>query len=133
MVSSSGRQPNFAALNRGHHGHHLCSAARPSLWALAHILVFVSILFTCLYKYVFCLSMLPEMVNKVGACRNCLPIFHSDDQTALADAERSLGSFVNLLRLPALHNTSAHNEELTKYCFAFFQSIRRCSRSPASG
>jgi len=36
MASSSGRQANFAALNRGHH---LCSAGRPSGWALAHILV----------------------------------------------------------------------------------------------
>ena len=35
--SSSGRQPNFAALNRGCH---LSSAGRPSRWALAHILVF---------------------------------------------------------------------------------------------
>jgi len=34
--SSSGRQPNFAALNRGRH---LCSAGRPSRWALVHILV----------------------------------------------------------------------------------------------
>ena len=34
--SSSGRQPNFAALNRGRH---LYSAGRPSRWALAHILV----------------------------------------------------------------------------------------------
>jgi len=34
--SSSGRQPNFAALNRGRH---LCSTGRPSRWALAHILV----------------------------------------------------------------------------------------------
>jgi len=34
--SSSGRQPNFAALNTGRH---LCSAGRPSGWALAHILV----------------------------------------------------------------------------------------------
>ena len=33
-TSSSGRQPNFAALNRGRH---LCSAGRPSRWALAHI------------------------------------------------------------------------------------------------
>ena len=31
---SSGRQPNFAALNRGHH---LLSAEQPSRWALAHI------------------------------------------------------------------------------------------------
>jgi len=36
--SSSGRQPNFAALNRGHH---LFSARRPSRWALAHILVII--------------------------------------------------------------------------------------------
>ena len=34
--SSSGRQPNFAALNRGRR---LYSAGRPSRWALAHILV----------------------------------------------------------------------------------------------
>ena len=33
---SSGRQPNFAALNRGRHPY---SAGRPSHWALAHILV----------------------------------------------------------------------------------------------
>jgi len=33
---SSGRQPNFGALNRGLN---LCSAGRPSGWALAHILV----------------------------------------------------------------------------------------------
>ena len=33
---SSGRQPNFAALNRGRR---LYSAGRPSRWALAHILV----------------------------------------------------------------------------------------------
>jgi len=34
--SSSGRQPNFAALKRGRH---LYSAGWPSRWALAHILV----------------------------------------------------------------------------------------------
>jgi len=34
---SNERQSNFAALNRGRH---LCSAGRPSRWALAHILVF---------------------------------------------------------------------------------------------
>jgi len=34
---STGHQPNFAALNRGHH---LCSAGRPSRWA--HILVHVN-------------------------------------------------------------------------------------------
>ena len=34
------RQPHFAALNRGRH---LCSAGRPSGWALAHILVLFSL------------------------------------------------------------------------------------------
>ena len=36
LHGSSGRQPNFAALNRGRH---LCLAGRPSGWALAHITV----------------------------------------------------------------------------------------------
>jgi len=39
-TSSSGLQPNFAALNRGHH---LCSAGRPSRWAVAHVLVEVAL------------------------------------------------------------------------------------------
>jgi len=38
---SSGRQLNFAALNRGRH---LYSAGQPSRWALAHILVVTVIL-----------------------------------------------------------------------------------------
>jgi len=38
QYSGSGRQPNFAALNRGRH---LYSAERPSRWALAHILVLI--------------------------------------------------------------------------------------------
>jgi len=40
--SSSERQPNFAALNRGRH---LYSAGRPSRWALAHILVDITLHF----------------------------------------------------------------------------------------
>jgi len=36
LHASSGRQPNFAALNRGRH---LYSAGRPSRWVLAHILI----------------------------------------------------------------------------------------------
>ena len=39
LLHGSGRQRNFAALNRGRH---LCSAGRPSRWALAHILVLSS-------------------------------------------------------------------------------------------
>jgi len=40
---SSGRQPNFAALNRGRH---LYLAGWPSRWALAHIVVFFSFFIT---------------------------------------------------------------------------------------
>jgi len=46
MASSSGHQPNFAALNRGHH---VCLAGRPSRWALADILVDVRII--CFMQY----------------------------------------------------------------------------------
>ena len=38
---SSGRQPNFVALNRGRH---LCLVGRPSRWALAHVSSCVNIL-----------------------------------------------------------------------------------------
>jgi len=57
----SGRQPNFAALNRGRH---LYSAGRPSRWALAHILVknvvlrvstyfIMSMLFSALVRFMY--------------------------------------------------------------------------------
>jgi len=42
---SSGRQPDFAALNRGRH---LYSAGRPSRWALAHICSCVLVSVLCL-------------------------------------------------------------------------------------
>jgi len=47
--SSSGRQPNFAALNRGRH---LYSAGRPSRWALAHIIVSFFRSNICVSRYV---------------------------------------------------------------------------------
>jgi len=40
--SSSWRQPNFGALNRGCH---LCSSGRPWRWPLAHILVILTVLY----------------------------------------------------------------------------------------
>ena len=47
--SSSGRQPNFAALNRRRH---LYSAGRPSRWELAHILVISAFHFQLLRLFV---------------------------------------------------------------------------------
>ena len=69
-ASSSGRQLNFAALNRGHH---LCSAGRPSRWALAaHILVnffssfsFFKLLFAVLVSFL-----------KNNNAKSCQRFFH---------------------------------------------------------
>ena len=46
-TSSSGRQPDFEALNRGRH---LYSAGRPSLWVLAHIMVLLSSSFSIVFS-----------------------------------------------------------------------------------
>ena len=56
--SSSGRQPNFAALNRGRH---LCLAGRPSRWALAYILVVTSL----------CVDSFTSTVTVYTAMENC--------------------------------------------------------------
>ena len=69
--SSSGRQPNFAELNRGRH---LYLAGRPSRWALAHILVNIksaeesAIAVTCHYPTIHFSSILLHLV--VVQCRN---------------------------------------------------------------
>jgi len=54
---SSGRQPNFAALNRGRH---LCSAGRPSRWALPHIssIITLTCILKCHYEHVRCSHLL---------------------------------------------------------------------------
>ena len=45
--SSSDRQPNFLSWNRGRH---LCSAGRPSRWALAHISSLIWYIQSCAFK-----------------------------------------------------------------------------------
>ena len=69
--SSSGRQPNFAALNRGRH---LCSAGRPSGWALAHILV----------STVFLLFDVPEYSNTFDYIKDTRPAVYFDNQKIIA-------------------------------------------------
>jgi len=61
--SSSGRQPDFATLNRGRH---LRSAGRPSRWALAHILVL-----SCFFFF----SFFPRLISAVQIA--CLPYFYT--------------------------------------------------------
>jgi len=58
LHSSSGRQPNSAALNRGRH---LYSAGRPSRWALAHILAYY-----CFARQLFTAKSLCESISKNG-------------------------------------------------------------------
>ena len=58
--SSIGRQPNFAALNRGRH---LYSTGRPSRWALAHISSYIFITCTSISETVNDRSRSPWMIN----------------------------------------------------------------------
>ena len=62
MASSSGRQPNFAALNRGRH---LYSAGRPSRWALTHISSL------CMFSMVRIDN--PSLLSEI--CNSCSAIF----------------------------------------------------------
>jgi len=90
--SSSERQPNFVALNRGRY---LCSAGRPSRWALAHILVFDIYLEdsgeSVKLLQVFCGSLLVSLTHLLGQCRtlfwNCMM---RSDNTVL----RTLSHFI---------------------------------------
>jgi len=67
-ASSSGRQPNFATLNRRRH---LCSAGRPSHWALAHILV----------KYYGIVCVVVAQVEKLMIAKQhgCFDVIHCDE------------------------------------------------------
>ena len=66
-ASSSGRQPNFAALNRERH---LCSTGRPSRWALAHILVFIY----CV-KYWLTVTEIQDVVLYIGTRLSTPPMW----------------------------------------------------------
>ena len=82
-ASSSGRQPDFAALNRGRH---LCSTGRPSGWALAHILVTgcfaLFCVSACLYVSVF--SYGPTCLKQINNVIQC-----NRDRTLHASGKRS--------------------------------------------
>jgi len=90
--SSSGRQPNFAELNRGRH---LYSAGRPSRWALAHIVVIITFrvsrrpweMYCCHSRFFVCLSVwlsvrgrMPTVLHGPGLTwrsgRGCLLVVH---------------------------------------------------------
>ena len=56
---SSGCQPNFAALHRGHH---LYSIGRPSRWALAHITSCCLMLLKCIWHFFCSTNMMALMI-----------------------------------------------------------------------
>ena len=88
---SSGRQPNFAAFNRGRH---LYSAGRPSRWALAHISSYgyrspllsahvgsVAVTkrrFTKRFQYE-CITVHGELETVLKVCMKCTVIFINDN------------------------------------------------------
>ena len=81
--SSSGREPNFAALSIGHH---LYSAGLPSRWALAHILVLITLFiiarstacsFNQLKLYVWAFAEVPIFYTLKCLSR---PISHAADE-----------------------------------------------------
>jgi len=70
--SSNGRQPNFAALNRGRH---LYSALRPSRWALAYILV--NYCFSKQFTAKFAGERILKIVSRVRAKNRVAPFFQT--------------------------------------------------------
>jgi len=79
---SSGRQPNFVALNRGRH---LYSAGRPSRWALAHISSWF-ICLECSVAVLFSWQILTQL--ECGPMPNVMATLCSTSQS-LADAHYS--------------------------------------------
>ena len=80
-ASSSGRQPNFAALNRGRQ---LYSAGRPSRWALAHILVMVALcnradhyIFALWFLSIYLLSSSIFFFSSPNLSRRRLDVYHT--------------------------------------------------------
>jgi len=75
LLESSGRQPNFAALNTGRH---LYSAGRPSRSALTHILVMAALRSRCGH-YIFAPWFLSSMFffssPNLSGCR--LDVYHT--------------------------------------------------------
>jgi len=72
--SSSGCQPNFAALNRGRH---IYSAERPSHWALAHILVClckIAILICFSFWASVCKTVCPMLSDCCLSVLSCLSV-----------------------------------------------------------
>ena len=80
---SSGRQPNFAALNTGRH---LYSAGRPSRWALAHI--------SSVFTYLLCVTHLIS-VFVTSSAKDCYIIDAPKSQTHFLGFVRLIGLFRN--------------------------------------
>jgi len=97
-ASSSGREPNFASLNRGLN---LCSAGRPSGWALTHILVTYVFTYQCWVPpwdgCVLCVALQPSLI---GHEKHLLVQTAADDEVDI-DEDDDLESEL-MWRAPAL-------------------------------
>ena len=125
MASSSGRQPNFAALNRRRH---LCSAGRPSGWALAHILVLA---FKC-YEL--------RIRKRYDSLRteNSHTIYMITDLHKRSCHDVLFMSLYSLYILSCLHALLPHATNCGRFCFWRRQSVviffvYEISREPLNG
>jgi len=112
MASSSGRQPNFAALNRGRD---LCPTGRPSRWALAHILVLVSSFF---------LSSPNLSRRRLDVCHTCT------DGVALvpiSDADLKHAAGGSLKIQDAKSSQNRHLGTIAQLCPAIYSQLRHVS------
>jgi len=120
--SSSGRQPNFAALNRGRH---LCSAGRPTRWALACILV----------TYIFAV-LLPHLsrpyailsANVLENERDIMRINQSKSATTGADFRNGMVKRVKLRQRAKFRGNSPTIVEI----MAIFRLFKMAVHSPLS-
>jgi len=104
--SSSGRQPNFAALNRGRHLH---LAKRLSRWALAHILVKSCNVGCCLFsdtlmsfiiagsqRLQYCNSV---VISSANCSHHCLHVIILDIAGAVRDGKINLNRLKSNVRI----------------------------------
>jgi len=112
--SRSGRQPNFAALNRGRH-RHLYSAGRPSCWALTHILVsLIIIIIIIIMVIVIILIRLQHGVFYIDCYCNHMPVLAMafTYQVRIQDCGRGLPGGLSDGSLPVGYRGKATVESL---------------------
>ena len=130
--SSSGRQPNFAALNRGRH---LYLAGWPLRWALAHILVFprlISAATDCLPYFYAWRGPSANLECRSEMCFTPLAANAGPNKVA---KNRHLGTIAQLCRAISsqLRHVSTIGKKLVKQQYLLYKSPQYGELRPTSG